>query len=52
MPAPPELGNRLTDIGMGKVFHKAKAHHQAQTNGHIRITGEVKIELRGIGQYR
>ena len=50
MPAAPELGDRLADVRLFEVFHKAETHHQAQTDGHVAVTGEVEIQLRGVRQ--
>ena len=49
MPAPPEFGDRLADIGLVEVLHEAEAHHQAQTNGHAAVAGEIEVQLRGVG---
>ena len=50
MPAPPELGDTFGDIGIVEVLQKMKAEHAAQANGHVRIGGEIKVDLEGIGQ--
>ncbi|KPZ05699.1 Alginate o-acetyltransferase AlgI [Pseudomonas syringae pv. spinaceae] len=50
VPATPELGDRLADVRLFEVFHKAETHHQAQANRHVAVTGEVEIKLRGVGQ--
>ncbi|MNO93249.1 hypothetical protein D3C76_848460 [compost metagenome] len=50
VPAPPELGDRLADVRLLEVFHEAETHHQAQADGHVAVTGEVEIQLRGIRQ--
>ena len=51
MPAAPELGNALADVGLVEVLVKPEPHHQAQTNGHIGVPGKVEIQLRGVRQY-
>ncbi|MNQ70728.1 hypothetical protein D3C85_853720 [compost metagenome] len=51
VPAPPELGDRLADIGLVEVFHEAETHHQAQADGHVAVAGEVEIQLRGVGEH-
>ena len=50
MPAAPIFGNAAGDIGIIEVFGENEAENVAQTNGHIGITGEVKVELQGIEQ--
>ncbi len=50
VPAPPELGDRLADVGLVEVLHEAEAHHQAEADGHVAVAGEVEVELRGVGQ--
>ena len=50
MPPPPELGDRAGDIGVVEVLQKPEAEHVAQTDGHIRVGGEVKVDLEGVGQ--
>nr|GEZ22066.1 hypothetical protein [Tanacetum cinerariifolium] len=50
VPATPELGDRLADVRLLEVFHEAETHHQAQTDGHVAITGEVKVQLCGVRQ--
>src|SRR5690606_2583166 len=49
VPAPPELGDRLADVGLVEVLHEAEAHHQTQADGHAAVAGEVEVQLRGVG---
>ena len=50
VPAPPELGDRLADVGLLEVLHEAEAHHQAQADGHVAVAAEVEVQLCGVGQ--
>ena len=50
MPAPPELGDALGDVGVVKVLQKVEPEHAAQANGHVRIGREIKVDLEGMGQ--
>lgn len=46
MPSPPEVSNTLRDIRFVEVLVKAEAEHETETNSHIRIPAEVKIDLK------
>lgn len=50
MPAPPEVGDGIGHVGVVKVLLIMEAAHQAHADGHIRIGGEVQIDLQHIGQ--
>ena len=50
VPAAPELGDTLTDIGVVEVFEELEAEHITKTARHIRITGKVEVDLEGIGE--
>ena len=50
MPAPPEIGDAVGDVGHVKVHGEIEAQHLAHTDAHQRVAGEVKIQLQGIGQ--
>lgn len=50
VPAPPEVHDARGFVGGVEVFRQAQAQHKAQTQGHIRIAGKVKIELKGIAE--
>ena len=52
VPSLPEFGDRLAHIGMGKVLIKMESEDPAHSNGHIRITAEIKIHIQGINQNR
>ena len=45
MPPPPELGDRLGDIGVVEVAHELEAQHPAQAHSHVGVAGEVEVEL-------
>ena len=47
MPPSPELGNALGKVGVVKVFQEMEAKDSAQTDGHIAVAGEIKVELEG-----
>ena len=49
MPPPPELGGGFGDIGIVEVLRQAEAEHPAQADGHVRVAGEVKIQLECVG---
>ncbi len=49
VPPPPELAGRLGDIGIVEVFQKLEAQHPPQADGHVRVAGEVEVELEGEG---
>ena len=49
MPAAPELRGGLGNVGIVEVFRQAEAEDPAQADGHIRIAGEVEIQLEGVG---
>ena len=48
VPPPPELGDRLGDIGVVEVFQEMKAKHPPQADGHVGIGGEVEVNLEGV----
>ena len=50
MPAPPEIGDAAGNIGHIEVHGEIEAQHLAHTDAHQRVTGEIKIQLQGIGQ--
>ena len=45
MPTPPKIGYRIRSIGIVEVFIKGKTKDTTQTNRHIGITREVKVDL-------
>ena len=49
VPFAPEFGETPGTVRMIKVFRQHKAHGFSQTDGHIGITGEIKINLEGKG---
>ena len=48
MPAAPELGDRLADVRVVEVFEERKAEHLAEANRHIRVAGEIEVNLQRI----
>ena len=49
MPAAPELRSRLGNVRIVEVFRQTEAENPPQANGHIRIAGEIKVELESVG---
>ena len=49
MPAAPELGDGLGQVGVVKVLNEFEAHDPAEADGHIGIAGEVKVDVQGKG---
>ncbi|MNF95653.1 hypothetical protein D3C84_784160 [compost metagenome] len=50
MPAPPELGDVAGAVGGEEVQRQDHAEHPGQADGHVRIAGEVEIQLQAVGQ--
>lgn len=48
MPAPPELSRTLGDVGIVEIPRIVESHHLAKTDGHIRIAGEIEVDLKGV----
>ena len=48
VPAPPELGDTFSHIWEIKILQEMEPKHASQTDGHIRITGKVKINLEAV----
>ena len=48
MPAAPELGDRLADVRIVEVFEKLEAEHFAETDRHIRVAGEIEVNLQRV----
>lgn len=51
MPTTPKFRNALRNVRVIKVFKKPEAHHLAQTDGHIGVSGKVKIKLERVTNY-
>jgi len=49
MPPPPKISEISGDIGSIEIFEEFEAHHPPQADGHIRISGKVKVNLESIG---
>ncbi len=45
MPAPPEIGDCGGDIGVVEVFEKMESKHEPESDCHVGIAREVKIDL-------
>src|SRR5699024_3653435 len=50
MPSSPEFCHALCDIRVIKVFLKFKSKHVSDSDGHVRITREVKENLHRVGK--
>ena len=50
MPAPPEIGDGGSQVGVVEVLFIPEAHHQPHADGHVGVGGEVQIDLEGVGQ--
>src|SRR5207248_3280589 len=48
VPAPPELLDRLRDVGPLEVLREAETEHPAEADGHVGISGEVEIDLKRV----
>ena len=48
MPTPPEIRNGIRHIGIIEILTEGEAHHFAQADGHIRVAGEIEIDLEGV----
>lgn len=51
MPPAPEVGHRYRGIGVIEILLVFKPHHESHADGHVRIAGEVKINLQRIRQH-
>src|SRR4029077_3321362 len=49
MPAAPELGDRLADIGIVEISGEMQAQRSGQPDRHQGIAAEIEIELQAIG---
>ena len=49
MPASPEIRDARSKVGLTEVLAKAESHHEPESDGHVRIAGEVEEELHGKG---
>ena len=48
VPAPPEIRDAGRHIGVAEVLRELKAEHTPQSDCHIRISGEIKVNMQGI----
>ena len=51
MPAPPEIGHAVRNIGVIEVLHEPEAEHASETARHVGIAREVEIDLKRITEY-
>ena len=50
MPSSPEFRDAPGNIRIIEVFQEMEAKHFSETDSHIGITGEIKVDLEGVGQ--
>ena len=50
MPAPPEIGHAVCDVGIVEVLQKAEAEHPPEPARHVRIAGKIEVDLKRIGK--
>ncbi len=48
VPAGPEFPDRAGQVGVVEIFQDFESQHAAQADGHIRVAGEVEVDLQGI----
>ena len=48
MPSSPEFGDAFCNIGVIEVFKKVEAEHLSHADRHIRVAGEIEVDLEGI----
>lgn len=51
MPAPPEFRDVHGAIGHLEILHESDTHHASTANGHVRIAGEITINLDCIAEH-
>ena len=51
VPAAPEFNNALGPVGAEEVSRQTDPDHEGERRRHVRIAGEVEIDLRRIGQH-
>lgn len=49
VPAAPKLRGRLRRVGVVEVARVLEAHHLAKADSHVRVAGEVEVNLEGVG---
>ena len=48
MPPTPEFRNRLSCIGIAKILWKLESEHPTKPDGHIRVAGEIEVNLQRV----
>ncbi len=52
VPSAPELGDVAAEVGNVEVLHRPDAEQLARADGHVRVAGEVAVNLYGIKDRR
>ena len=50
MPAAPEVRDARRGVGMVEVLAEAEAEHRAESDRHVGVAGEVKVDLQRVGE--
>jgi hypothetical protein len=50
VPAPPEFRDALRLVRRVEVFGELEAEHEAEADRHVRISGEIEINLEGVAE--
>jgi len=48
MPAAPEIGHGNGEVGAVEIFGQVYPEQQRGTAGHVRVSGEIEIDLEGV----
>ena len=48
VPAPPEIPDGLRGVGKIEIFDEREAEHFAQPDRHVRVAGEIEIDLQRV----
>ena len=48
VPASPEFGDRKRRVGHAEIARECEPKHDAETNRHVGIAGEIKIDLHRV----
>src|SRR5687768_7360117 len=51
VPALPEFGNAACRVRSVEVLRKVESENPRQSDGHIRITGKVEVNMKGVSDH-